>query len=382
MKKTMVAATVPALMMMCGMAHAQSSVTLYGLIDEGLDFTSNANGHHAYQMVSGDTMGSRWGIRGSEDLGGGLSAIFRLENGFDLNDGQAGQGGAEFGRQAYVGLSSRRLGTFTMGTQYDPTIDMWSPFTSSGNLMGDLSAHPFDNDNADWDYRIHNSVKYVSPTVAGFTGEAMYGFSNQAGGFADDRMYSAAGSYKMGPISAALAYMKTNGGSATTTGAVSSATGVFTAQSQQNIDAGLSYAFESKAVVSLAYSHVDVYNPSANAYFGTQPKAGTQNSWKFDNYEINGQYFFKPDFWMAAAYTFTTAQIATTTGHTTPKWNQVSMMLDYDLSKRTSVYVQGAYQHADGNTGLAFDDADILGSAEPSTSANQMVYRVALLHRF
>lgn len=55
----MVAATLPALMMMCGVVHAQSSVTLYGLIDEGLDFTSNANGHHAYQMVSGDTMGSR-----------------------------------------------------------------------------------------------------------------------------------------------------------------------------------------------------------------------------------------------------------------------------------------------------------------------------------
>ncbi|MBN3761749.1 porin [Burkholderia sp. Ac-20365] len=381
MKKSMLAVALPALAV-CSVAHAQSSVTLYGLIDEGLNFTSNANGHHGYQMVSGDTVGSRWGIRGSEDLGGGLSAVFRLENGFNINNGALGQGGAEFGRQAYVGLSSNQYGTLTMGTQYDPTVDMWSGFTSAGNLIGDLSAHPYDNDNADWDYRIHNSVKYVSPTIAGFTGEAMYGFSNEAGGFANNRMYSAAGSYKLGPISAAVAYMKINAGGATSTGALSSSTSVFTAQSQQNIDAGLSYTFTNNAVVSLAYSHVDVYNPTSNAYFSTQPEAGSQNSWKFDNYEINGQYFFKPDFWLAAAYTFTQAHIATTTGNFSPKWNQVSLMLDYDISKRTSVYVQGAYQHADGDTGLEFDNASIIGSAGTSSSGNQMVYRVAMLHRF
>jgi predicted porin len=57
-------------------------------------------------------------------------------------------------------------------------------------------------------------------------------------------------------------------------------------------------------------------------------------------------------------------------------------MLDYDISKRTSVYVQGAYQHADGDTGLEFDNASIIGSAGTSSSGNQMVYRVAMLHRF
>ncbi|MDR5755386.1 porin [Caballeronia sp. LZ035] len=381
MKKAILAGALPALLT-CGTAHAQSSVTLYGLIDEGLDFTNNANGHRAYQMASGYTRGTRWGIHGSEDLRDELSAIFRLESGFDVNNGLLTQGGAAFGRQANVGLSSRRLGTLTMGVQYDPTADLWSPFTSAGSMMGDMSAHPFGNDNAAWDYSIHNSVKYVSPTVAGFTGEAMYGFSNQAGGFADDRVYSAAGSYRMGSISAALAYMKTNGGRATATGAVSTVTGVFAARSQQNIDAGLSYTFPNEAVVSLAYSHVDVYNPSANSFFQTQPGAGTQNSWKFDNYEINGKYYVKPDLWLGAAYTFTTAQVATTTGHTTSRWNQVSVILDYDISKRTSVYVDGSYQHVDGDAGLAFDNADIERSAGPSMSGNQMVYRVSLLHRF
>src|SRR5579863_5536834 len=87
-------------------AMAQNSVTLYGLIDEGLDFSTNANGHQSYQMVSGDTVGSRFGLKGTEDLGSGLKAIFKLENGFNTNTGAMAQGGLLFGRQAYVGLSS------------------------------------------------------------------------------------------------------------------------------------------------------------------------------------------------------------------------------------------------------------------------------------
>ena len=59
-------------------AHAQSGVTLYGLIDEGFNYTTNSGGHSGYQMLSGDTAGSRWGLKGAEDLGNGLSAVFRV----------------------------------------------------------------------------------------------------------------------------------------------------------------------------------------------------------------------------------------------------------------------------------------------------------------
>ncbi|WP_144109573.1 porin [Paraburkholderia sp. BCC1886] len=381
MKKTYLC-TALATLFLCNVAHAQSSVTLYGLIDEGVNFTTNTAGHRGYQMVSGDTVGSRWGIKGAEDLGGGLKAVFQLENGFNTNTGALGQGGLMFGRQAFVGLSSAQYGTVTFGRQYDPTVDMWSGFTAAGNWEGDLGAHPFDNDNADWDYRINNSVKYVSPTLRGFTGEAMYGFSNQAGGFAQNRMYSLAGNYQMGPFSAAVAYMKTNAGGTSTSGALSDGTSVFNAQSQQNIDAGVSYKFSDKAMLEFAYSHIDVYNPTGNLYFNDQPTAGTQNSWKFDNFEINGQYYFRHDFWLGAAYTFTQAHVATTSGHSDPKWNQVSLMLDYDLSARTSVYVQGAYQHVSGGNGTDFDYADIVGSSGASSSGNQMVYRLAMTHRF
>jgi predicted porin len=366
-----------------GAAYAQSSVTLYGHIGEGFDFTSNGKGQHGYELVSGETGGSRWGILGNEDLGGGLRAIFDLENGFNVNSGKLGQGGAEFGRQAYVGVSSTQFGTLTLGRQRDPTLDMWSGFTAAGSTIGDLSAHPFDNDNADWDYQIQNAVKYVSPTYRGFTGEAMYGFSNDAGAFATNRIYSAAGSYKMGAFAAALAYMRTDSGGVNTTGAAANGNTIFTASSQQNIDAGVSYTFPDRSVIALAYSQVDVYDPTNNEYFTNQPAAGTQNSWKFNNFEINGQYFFKPDFWLAAAYTYTFARVATVIGNSMPKWNQFSVMLDYDLSKRTSVYVQAAYQHVDGHTGTQFDNANIvIGSSGISTNGNQLMARLAMTHRF
>ena len=82
-------------------AHAQSSVTLYGIIDAGVTYVTNAatpTGHdHLFKYGDGVAQGSRWGLRGTEDLGGGLKALFVLESGFSSGDGTLQQGGAEFG---------------------------------------------------------------------------------------------------------------------------------------------------------------------------------------------------------------------------------------------------------------------------------------------
>ncbi|WP_049017806.1 porin, partial [Burkholderia multivorans] len=127
----------------------QSSVTLYGVIDEGLNYTNNVGTGHVYEMASGYAQGSRWGLKGNEELGGGLKAVFQLENGFDVNTGRLNQGGRMFGRQAYVGLSSAQYGTVTFGRQYDSVVDYLAPTTANGNWGGYLLAHPFDNDNTD-----------------------------------------------------------------------------------------------------------------------------------------------------------------------------------------------------------------------------------------
>jgi predicted porin len=203
-----------------------------------------------------------------------------------------------------------------------------------------------------------------------------------AGGFAQNNLYSAAAQYHAGSFSAAVAYMKINDPGANSGGALPTATTIFTGTSQQNIDAGFSYAFGSKATVSFAYSRTNLDNPTSNSFFSTQPAAGSQRSWKFDNFEVNAQYYIKPDVWLGAAYTYTQAHVDTVSGNSVPKWNQVALEADYDLSKLTSVYIQGAYQHANGNTGENFDFADMVGAPSHSSTDNQMLYRIAMIHHF
>jgi predicted porin len=372
------------MLLLCTAAHAQSSVTLYGLFDEGINYTNNAGGASAVQMRSGDVTGSRFGIKGQEDLGGGYSAIFKLENGFNPNNGELQQGGRIFGRQAYVGLSSDRFGTVTLGRQYDPTVDMFSGLTAGGTWGGDVGAVPFDGDNADYDFRINNAVKYVSPTVAGFSGEALYAFSNTAGGFAANRVVSAAGQYQNGGWTAAVAYIRIDEPGMGSSGALTNDS-IFTGAMQENIDAGIQYKFD-KANVAFAYSHVRVDDPTGNEYLSgslTPANGGTWTSWQFDNFQINGQYYFKPDFWLGASYTYTVGKLDTTAGNYSPKWHSVALTLGYDLGKATTLYLQGAYQHVQSaHTGTQFDDAQFEASAGPSSTENQIVTRAAIIHHF
>lgn len=139
MKKSLLALGV--LGAFAGAAHAQSSVTLYGIIDAGVQYVSKTGGNLSstattaknFQFANGNLQGSRWGLKGAEDLGGGLKAIFVLENGFSLGNGTLGQNGRMFGRQAYVGLSSATAGTLTIGRQYDSVVDFVGPYASAAS---------------------------------------------------------------------------------------------------------------------------------------------------------------------------------------------------------------------------------------------------------
>ena len=134
-------------------AHAQSAVTLYGIIDAGIAYTNNVSkggtSGSLVQATSGEINGSRFGLRGAEDLGGGLKAIFVLENGFSVQSGKLAQNNREFGRQAFVGISSDLYGTITLGRQYDSVVDFVAPLSEPAQLRRHGFAHPFDNDNLD-----------------------------------------------------------------------------------------------------------------------------------------------------------------------------------------------------------------------------------------
>ena len=113
-------------------ASAQSSLTIYGLFDIGIE-AAKSGGGTTVREISGGSFGSRLGFRGVEDLGGGLSAVFRLENGFVGDSGTLAQGGLIFGREASVGLAKEGFGAVTLGRippQSPWRKRMWTP--SSG----------------------------------------------------------------------------------------------------------------------------------------------------------------------------------------------------------------------------------------------------------
>ncbi|MBR8501625.1 porin, partial [Burkholderia cenocepacia] len=142
MNKTLIVAAAAA--SFATVAHAQSSVTLYGVLDAGITYQSNVASKSLWSMGSGIDQ-SRFGLRGSEDLGGGLKAIFTLESGFNIGNGRLGNNGGMFNRQAFVGLSSQ-YGTVTLGKQYDATQDYLAPLTATGSWGGTYFAHPLNND--------------------------------------------------------------------------------------------------------------------------------------------------------------------------------------------------------------------------------------------
>ena len=383
MKKSLLALL--ALGAFAGAAHAQSSVTLYGIIDEGLLFNNNAGGKHLYSMASGVMQGSRFGMRGTEDLGNGLKAIFVLENGFDVNSGKLGQGSLMFGRQAYVGLSSQ-AGTVTLGRQYDSVVDFVGPLEAGDQWGGYIAAHPGDLDNFNNAYRVNNAIKYTSPTYAGFSFGGLYSLGGIAGQFARNQVWSLGAGYNNGPLVLGVGYLNArtpnqfggmfNNGSASSS--VSSPIyGAYAnnANTYQVIGAGGAYTFGA-ATIGATYSNVKFKGFSAGPF--------VNQTATFNNGEINFKYQLTPALIVGAAYDYT--QGSKIDGNSAAKYHQGSLGVDYFLSKRTDVYAIGVYQHASGTVLDANGDpvqatASINNLAGSSTS-NQVAARVGIRHKF
>jgi predicted porin len=382
MKISRIVWTLPMLAFATG-AHAQSAVTLYGIIDAGIMYTNNVNKGGSqgslWQATSGNINGSRWGLRGSEDLGGGLKAIFVLENGFNVQNGRLAQNGREFGRQAYVGLASTDYGALTLGRQYDSLVDFVAPLSATAGTFGDTGfAHPFDNDNLNHSVRMSNSVKYASSNYAGLKFGALYAFSNSTD-FSANRAYSAGGSYSYGPINVAVGYLQINGSNSTNTaGAIDVAesnangTGGFNvgASRQWVLGAGVNYSF-GPALVGFVWTR--------SVYQGTTSFNSPNGAVSFDNYELNAKYALTPAISLGIADTYTNGHAANSrTFGSDPKFNQVNLQAIYAFSKRTDVYAEAMYQHAIGAQYVAF----INTSGGASSTANQVVGTVGMRHRF
>jgi predicted porin len=388
MKKIALSTLSLALLGAASAAHAQSSVTLYGVIDDSITYVHNASGNKNLWALGnssgGDLAGTRWGLKGQEDLGGGLAAIFQLENGFNPQNGTLGQSGRLFGRQAFVGVTSQTYGTLTLGRQYDPVVDMVQAITAD-NYFGSAFATPGDVDNYDNSSRTNNAIKYVSPTYAGFQFEGLYALGGVAGSTGSGQTWSLAAAYNNGPVALAAGYFRAN--NTNTVGANGLRTGwSASATSDGTFDGPINSGYATAKSIGIArvaaqytvgaftlgasYSNAQ-YKSDALSTFGSTEKYNVGQG--FLNYQATAALL------LGVGYSYTKAS-----GNTSATYHQASLGADYSLSKRTDVYLVGAYQHASGTVGDGSGTAAqaSIGSYGYNGTSSQELVALGLRHKF
>ncbi len=233
-----------------GSAFAQSNVTLYGVADVNIEYANHIGAvptaanqfnrgpsNDVYRMNSGGVSGSRWGLRGTEDLGGGLKALFVLESGFNLDTGTMQQGGRLFGRQAYVGVQRAGIGQLSLGRQYTSMFEALANFSPTAYATQYepvvLQSGP--------NFREDNTVKYTGqfgPVTAlahysfgvGLALPATVGVATPIGGNGEipgqarrDSAYGAAVAYQGGPVGLTVGYDQWNPTIGTSSGTIKKA---------------------------------------------------------------------------------------------------------------------------------------------------------------
>lgn len=318
-------------------SHAQSSVTLYGITDASILYTSKtfnlstgAIEGRQFSMQSAGENATRLGLRGIEDVGGGIAAIFNLESGIDIsNGGYANSNGEFFGRQAWVGITGG-FGTLTAGLQFSPFLLSIFSIDSRGLKQYGSGLITYVDNVIVTGLFNPNSVMYTSPEIAGVQARAMYAFGGTPGNFKAGEQYSGSLSYHYrGLLLTGAMYSGNSGGAAAVIPNPSTV-----AFAGRNI--GASYSFD-RLSIKAAYTLYKV--------------AGS-----FDNRVISGglTYSFTPAISIDGGAWYT---------HDGNNSNNHSILgslgVDYFLSKRTTLYTQVAFVNNHGlmNTGLAINGA-------------------------
>ncbi|WP_322012393.1 porin [Paraburkholderia sp. J12] len=344
-----------------GYAGAQSSVTLYGLLDTGLAYVSNVGGGHRFSTIDGAHAPDLYGIRGVEDLGGGLSTIFDLEGQFTISNGQVLIPGELFSWKSMVGLKSNDLGTLTLGHQPTFMFDVMAPFTTAYQAGSMLSLHQGNLDELASLYPANNTVKYASPSYHGASFGAQFIFGGQPGNFAIGRGYSFFMRYENGPFSIGGVYANENDRLLDGTPFIGLKTilgtplpGEVVANNIENWGVGTSYTWGQWALhAAFTQSRVTLMTGSGNA--NTVDAGVTWHPVPFDQLGVG------------------TAIENFSGGH----WNTYSVVNSYFVSKRTSLYQQVVYQHASGSGAVAS-----LGGIGPSSGASQLCVNFGITHAF
>jgi len=392
MNKSLIALAV--LGAIAGAAQAQSSVTIYGIVDTGIVYTSKVSTGPAqgqdgskFSVNSGVIQGSRLGFKGVEDLGGGLKALFQLEAGFS-NDTGALQSDKStstlFRRKSVVGLGGN-FGSVLLGRQTDilDDVSQWTSVQDFGSVTGSVG-HNLDRLEGT---RTNNSIRYNTPNLSGFTGSLIYGFGETAGRTSSGQSFGLGGQYVNGPLALFAAYYQSKLG--TTPSDVSlvnsapvaafagnpgdTALKTFSVGASYQAGPARLYGNWSRVKQPLATSS----NPSDLPIEfgpGTLTVGGFDNS-KSDIFELGVNYAVTAPLHLLASVQYnklTFAYADTPNG----KLTQINLGADYFLSKRTDLYAFVSHLRAKDavNPGVFGDSLD-----EPG---NQTAVAVGIRHKF
>jgi predicted porin len=383
-------------------AWAQSSVTLYGNIDTGISFVNNAqvatpggvSGRNSWSMTTGNSLlPTFFGLKGSEDLGGGNSAIFNLQNYFLSNNGGMFEPNQLFDGTAMVGLKSDRLGTLTFGRQFDSYTDTLVPFAASNIFAGPGGAHFGDVDNLNASLNFRNAIKYLSPTLSGFSFGGTFALGNQAGSFNTNRGWALAASYTNGAFAVGAGYMSLRnpftaslGGASAYSGQFSCAPGTASycglqdAQELRNLGIGASYTIGDLGLAA---------NVTRSKLVSSQylvASGGPVTDATFTTGELSATYNLTPALQLGGAYSFTYGKLSAT--NASPKIHKANLGLLYSLSKRTLLYAIGSYEKMAGD-GIGIDPVTgqmrsyaQLSFFPTSNSSSQVGVTVGIKHSF
>ncbi|WP_395824761.1 porin [Collimonas sp.] len=375
MKKT--AFALAALGLIGASAQAQTNVTIYGVVDTSLTYTGKVGAKNGTRLSvdSGDLSTSRIGFKGTEDLGNGLKAIFHLENGFNADDGSLGTTSPSptlFDRKSVVGLSGS-FGTVTLGRQTDFLEGIGNKYTSVQTFGGNgVKGGHFNNLDRISGSRTNNSVRYDSNSISGFTGSLFYGFGEVAGQTSAGQAFGLGANYANGPFGIGLGYFQTKL-AADALPAKAGDTDLKTFTLGASYQAGPAKIYGSWSQVK---------QPLAAPVAATGLVRITTAT-KANIFDVGVDCALASNLHLLGSVIYDRADISRkTTGSTKGSTTQLSLGVDYFLSKRTDVYALYSNQRASNVINPGVINGAYAAASSPSDDSSQNVLRVGLRHKF
>lgn len=344
-----------------------SNVSVYGVANVSFDRTDN--GVVSTNKVSSSQ--SRLGLKGTEDLGEGLSAIWQIEQGINIdNSGAAGNGLAT--RNSFVGMSSKSAGTLLAGRHDTPYkiatrgLDVFADsIADNRGLMGSTAGGG--GFTGVHDARVTDVAAYISPAINGFTGVAAYVIGAETASTAGQtkgKALSFAGLYGNGPINASLAYQAVDYGSAGTSTGQTLFTALGANDKSKAWKLGGGYTLD-------AFTVNAIYEKTTNTITGAS--AGGQNNWY-----LAGKFNVNANDAVKLAYT-KAGNVQATTNSGAKQW---ALGYDHNMSKRTTLYA--LYTKLDNDSGASYGLTTVStgGQAAGAVGADSSAWSLGMKHSF